>query len=147
MLTENTVTANMLDASTLRMGNLLCMGLILRFSAIPTPRRLHNADHRLTAGMNVDVLDRDLLLAFAAMAVESFEQRRIGAGKFVRLGEVFAPALEGLFADHGAPVAFHRGVMSGDQLRRHHAFEFVLRTYANQRGDRRAQLLVAVLGA
>jgi len=63
--------------------------------------------HRLAARMNVDVLNRYLLLAFAAMAVEGFEQRRIGARQLVGLGEVLASSLEGLFADHGAPVAFH----------------------------------------
>ena len=93
--------------------------------------------------MDVDVLDRDLLLALAAMAVEGFEQRRVGAGELVGLGEVLAPALEGLLADHGAPVAFHRGVVGGDQLRRHHAFQLVLRRDADQRGDGGAQLLVA----
>jgi hypothetical protein len=38
--------------------------------------------------------------------------------------EVFTPPLRGLFADHGAPVAFHRCVVGGDQLRRHHVLQF-----------------------
>ena len=42
------------------------------------------------------------------------------------LGEVLAPALQGLFADHGAAVAFHRGVVGRDQLRPHHALKLVL---------------------
>ena len=67
------------------MGNLLCMGLILRFRAIPTPRGLDHADDSLPASMDMDVLDRDLLLALAAVAVERFEQRGVGAGKLVRL--------------------------------------------------------------
>jgi hypothetical protein len=37
---------------------------------------------------------------------------RIGAGE-VGLGEVLASSLEGLFADHGAPVAFHRWLAFG----------------------------------
>jgi hypothetical protein len=127
------------------MGNLLCMGLILRFRAIPTPRRLHHAHHRLTTGMNVDVLDRDLLLALAAVAVEGFEQRGEAAGELVRLGEVLAPAFEGLLADHGAAVALHRGVVGGDKLRRHHALKLVLRRDADQRGDGGADLLLLCL--
>ena len=53
------------------------MGLILRFGPHPTP--LHVADNGLSAFVDVDVFDRYLLLAFATMAVEGFEQRRIGA--------------------------------------------------------------------
>jgi hypothetical protein len=65
--------------------------------------------------MDVDALHRDLLLALATVAIERFKQRGIGAGKLVRLGEALPSALEGLFADHGAPVALHRGVVGGDQ--------------------------------
>ena len=77
-------------------GNLLCMGLFLRIVAIPTPgstkRRGNHADHSLAARMDVDVFDRDLLLALAAMAVDGFEQRRISARQLVGLGQVLAPA-------------------------------------------------------
>jgi len=52
------------------MGDLLCMGLFLRSRLIPSLWSLDGADHRLAARMNVDMLDRDFLLAFAAMAVE-----------------------------------------------------------------------------
>ena len=55
------------------MGNLFCMGLILKFRAIPTPRCLDNSDHRLPAGMYVDMFDRHLLLTFAAVAVKRFD--------------------------------------------------------------------------
>ncbi|WP_347264296.1 hypothetical protein [Nitrobacter sp.] len=126
------------------------MGLFLEFAGVPTPRLTgcgDHADHRLAAGMNVDVFDRDLLLTLAAMAVEGFEQRRVSARQLVGLGEVLAPPLEGLFADHGAPIAFHCSVVRGDQLRRHHAFQLVLGRDADQRGDRGAQLLVALLRA
>ena len=51
------------------MGNLFCMGSILRFRAIPTPRRPDHAHHRLPARKDVDVLDRYLLLALATVAV------------------------------------------------------------------------------
>ena len=129
------------------MGNLLCVGLFLRFCAIPTPRRADDADDRLSASMDMDMLHRDLLLALAAMAVEGFEQGGIGAGQLVGLGKVLATPFEGLFAEHGAPVAFHRGVVGGDQLRRHHAFEFVPRPDPDQRGNRGAQLLVAFVRA
>ncbi|MGE0775513.1 MAG: hypothetical protein AB7L36_10825 [Sphingomonadaceae bacterium] len=127
------------------MGNLLCTGLILRFRAFPTPRRLHHAHHSLPAGMDVDVLHRNLLLALAAVAIECLEQRGEGAGELVRLGEVIASALEGLFADHGAAIAFHRRVVSRDQLRRHHTFQFVLRPDPDQSCDRGGVLLFLCL--
>ncbi len=57
---------------------------ILKFRAIPASLGLHDAHHRLPARM--DVLHSDLLLAFAAVAVEGFKQRRKGAGELVRLG-------------------------------------------------------------
>lgn len=70
------------------MSNLLCMGLFLEFAGVPTPRLAgcgDHADHRLPARMDMDVFDGDLLLALAAMAVEGFDQRRIGAGQLVGL--------------------------------------------------------------
>ena len=66
------------------MGNLLCMGLFLRFAAIPTPRSFHHSDYRLPAGMDVDMLDGHLLLALAAMPVERLQQRRPCAGELLR---------------------------------------------------------------
>ena len=45
------------------------MGLILQPSAIPGPRRLDEAHHRLPAGMHVNVLHRHLLLATAALTL------------------------------------------------------------------------------
>jgi hypothetical protein len=41
------------------MGNLFCM---------PSPWALDHADHRLPAGMHIDVFDRDFLLALLAAA-------------------------------------------------------------------------------
>jgi len=40
---------------------------------------------RLSAGMDVDVLDSDLLLTLAAVTVEGFGQSRVGPGELVRL--------------------------------------------------------------
>jgi Domain of unknown function (DUF1993) len=51
------------------------------------------------------VLDRDLLLALAAVTIERVEQYRIGARELVGLAQVLAPALEGLFPDHGPSIA------------------------------------------
>jgi hypothetical protein len=57
-------------------------------------------------------------------------QRPFGiAGDWRRLpllvrAEVLAPALEALFADHRALVAFHGGIVGGDELRRNHAPDF-----------------------
>src|SRR5215472_15058388 len=87
--------------------------------------------------MHMDVFYRDLLLAFAAVAIERIEQSRIGAGELVRLAQSFPSALEGLVADHGPPIAFHRRVMACDKLRRDHAFEFIPWLHAHQRIDRR----------
>jgi hypothetical protein len=103
---------------------------------------LDGPDHRLAARVNMDMLDCHLLLALAAMLVQRVEQRRPSAGQLVRLVEILAPALEGLLPDHGAAVAFHRGVVSRDQLRRHHALQFILRADASQPGDGGAQLAV-----
>ena len=49
-----------------------CMGLMLRFCCTPSPGRdvrVDCADDRLTAGIYMYVLDDDLLLALAAIAV------------------------------------------------------------------------------
>src|SRR4029077_5463253 len=54
------------------MGNFRCMGLTLWIRSIPTPPGLDHADHRLPAGMNVDVLHYDPLLRPATVAVEGF---------------------------------------------------------------------------
>jgi hypothetical protein len=61
------------------------MGSFLRFRAIPTPqsftgRGADDADHSLRARVDVDVLHRHHLLAFAATAAERFEEGGIGAG-------------------------------------------------------------------
>jgi hypothetical protein len=53
------------------------------------------------------------LPAFAAIAIERFEQRDIGAGKPVGLSEVLAPTLENLFSF--AAFVFVIGVSSGDR--------------------------------
>jgi hypothetical protein len=55
----------------------------------------------------------------------------------------FASALERLFADHGAPVAFHRGIVRRDKLSRDHSLDFVFRSDSNERRHRRAVLTVA----
>src|SRR5262249_41960029 len=49
------------------------------FAFDANPPALDVADDGLTALVDVDVLHRDLLLAFAAVAIESIEQSRIGA--------------------------------------------------------------------
>ena len=100
------------------------------------------ADDRLPALVDVDVLDGDLLLALAAMAVQGFEQRGVGAGEPVRLVQVLAAALERLLAEHGAPVAFHRGVVAGEELGGNHPLKLVLRADADQGSHRGAVLPV-----
>ena len=60
-----------------------CMGLILRFSPHPTP--LHVADDGLSAFVDVNVFDGYLLLAFAAVAIQSLQQCGVSSGKLVGL--------------------------------------------------------------
>jgi hypothetical protein len=84
------------------------------------PRGLDHVDHRLASGVSVDALDRDLWLTVVAVVIERFEQRGVGARKLVRLTQVLPSVLGRLFADHGAPVAFHGGVAAGEELRRNH---------------------------
>src|SRR5690242_6417473 len=56
-----------------------CIGSFLR-SLFCRFRRVDGTDNSLTAGVDMDVFDRDLLLTLAAVAVERVEQRRRGAG-------------------------------------------------------------------
>jgi len=104
----------------------LCMGLPLIVARCPTPR-LDGADDSLAAGMNVDVLNRDLLLAaLASVPVEGLQKRDVGAGELIRLVQVLLPAFEALFPDHCPPIALHRSRVRGDELAGEHAFELVL---------------------
>jgi hypothetical protein len=98
------------------------MGLILQFRTIPAVRGLDDAYDRLPARMDVDMLDCHLLLALAAVAVERFEERRIGAGELVRLGKVFAPAFEGL----ASALLFRRRHSHEDRAREHERLEFMI---------------------
>ena len=102
------------------------MGLFRNFGWCPSPRRIYGAHDRLSSAVDVDMLDRDFLRTFAPMTIQSFEQDRVGPGELVGLAQVFGAAFERLFTDHGAPIALHRGVVSGNQLRGHHAFQLVL---------------------
>ena len=68
------------------------MGLFSGFFARPSPRGrgADVADDGLAAGMYVDVFHYNLLLTFAAVSVEGFEQCRVSAGALVCLNEIFA---------------------------------------------------------
>src|SRR3954469_5947348 len=91
------------------------MGLILAFPCYPTP--LDGTDNRLAALVDMDVFDRDLLLALAAMPVQGFEQRGVRPGEPVSLVQRLAPTLECLIPDHRAPEALHRSAVSRHQRR------------------------------
>jgi hypothetical protein len=67
------------------------------------------------------------------VAIQRVKQPGIAARELVGLAQVVTSALEGLFADDGAPVAFHRCVMRGDELGRDHAFDFVVRPVKRSR--------------
>jgi hypothetical protein len=59
------------------MSNLLCVGLILGFPSIPS--FLNHTDHRLPAGMHMDVLNTDELGPAVSEAAESLDLDRKGA--------------------------------------------------------------------
>ena len=65
-------------------GNVLCMRLFLDLSCIPTPGG-NRAHDRLPAEMHMDMLDRHLLLAFAAVSIKRIEQQAERPRKLVRL--------------------------------------------------------------
>ena len=96
------------------MAILLCMGLVLQLLLTPNPRSVDVSDYGLTARVDIDMLNRGLLLSLAAMLVQGIEKRRPSARKLVCLIEVFTPSLERLIVNHRAAVAFHRGVVCGD---------------------------------
>jgi hypothetical protein len=75
-------------------GLSFCMGLILLFRSIPTPRGLDHPDHCLTSSMHMDVFHGDLLLAFSPVSIERFEQRCAGAGELICLVQTFPPTFE-----------------------------------------------------
>jgi hypothetical protein len=58
------------------------------------PPALDVADDGLAALVNVNMLDRDLLLTLAAVPVERIEQDRIAAREFVRLAQGFSFSLD-----------------------------------------------------
>ena len=109
---------------------------------IPPPRCLDQTDHSLPAGVDVNMLDRNLLLALAAMSTEGVQQSGVGAGKFVGLIQIFPVALKRLIPNHGPPITFHRGIMCGDELRREHPLHLIFRTNPDERGNRSAVLTV-----
>ena len=65
---------------------------------LPTPG-LDIADNGLSALVDVDVLDGDALLAFAAVLVQSEQQIGIAAGQLPRLPKAVLTPLESLFRD------------------------------------------------
>src|ERR1700738_832676 len=82
--------------------------------------------------MNVNMLYRNLLLAFPAVTIERIEQDRIAARQFVRLVQILLLSLKRLITQRSAPITFHRGVVRGQELCRYHAFEFISRIDADQ---------------
>lgn len=55
------------------------MGLILNLLRLPTPRGLDHTNNSLAASVYMDMLNRDLLLTFAAVSIQRFEQGGIGS--------------------------------------------------------------------
>ena len=84
------------------------------------PPALDVADDGLTALGDVDVLHRDLLLAFAAVAIERmYDQSRIGAGELVRRLGKFAE-LRGLWPVVGSHAMARTHMISNQHPARSH---------------------------
>jgi hypothetical protein len=77
------------------------------FAAVSTPRGPDIADDGLAAFVDVNVLNRDLLLAFATMTIERVQQNRKGTAKLIGLRQTLTVPLERLLTYHRPPVAFH----------------------------------------
>ena len=124
------------------MGNCSrCIPLILQF-LITRRSGGDGTDNRLSAGVNMDMLDYDALLTLAAPTIEGFAQSSKRPREFARLVQGFAPTMEVLPVNCGTPVAFHRGVMDRNQLRADHSLQCVSRLHRGHRGERRADLLI-----
>jgi hypothetical protein len=80
----------------------------------------------------------------AEKAIRGTRQELLSRG-CLRLGEVLAAALESLFSEHCAPIAFHRGIVCGEQLSPDHALDLVFRTYPDERRDHGFALSVSSL--
>jgi hypothetical protein len=48
-----------------------------------------------------------------------------------------------LFADHGAAITFHGGIVRGEQLSRDRSLQFIFGSNAHQRGESRSEFLFA----
>src|SRR5829696_1953281 len=73
-------------------------------------------------GVHCDVLHRDLLLAFAAMAVERLGKPRERSRGLLSECQVSGTHFETLFRDPGPPVEIKRGGVRSDHLGAQHAF-------------------------
>ena len=118
-------------------------GVVPLISVGSLPPALDVTHDGLGAFVDMDVLDRDFLLPFPAVPVERIKQYRVSARQLVGLGQILAVPFERLLANHGAPIAFHCGIMRSDKLGRNHALDFVFRADPDQRSNRRTVLLSA----
>ncbi|MFK4650643.1 hypothetical protein ABIF97_000577 [Bradyrhizobium japonicum] len=72
----------------------------------------------MPAVVDVNVLDRDFLLALAAMPVQRFQQCGVRATQLVSLPQSFLTAFKCLLGNHRPPIALHRRIVRGEKLRR-----------------------------
>ncbi len=56
------------------MGNLLCMGVFLRFLCYPTPIMGEVANNGLSARVHCHMLNGDFLLSLALIAIQGFHE-------------------------------------------------------------------------
>ncbi len=117
------------------------MGLFNTFSPAPSPT-FDVSDNGLPSLMNMDVFDRDLLLAFSPVTLQRFHLSGVGPRQFVCMGEVFMAQRAGLLGVRRSPVGFHCGVVTGHHLGGEHAFDFIAWSYARERYKQGAAFFV-----
>jgi hypothetical protein len=82
-------------------------------------------DHCLV-GIDGNVLDRDLLLTFATVAVERLGKHGKGPGRFVGKCKVLGTDLKALLWDPSPSIELKRSAGCGDHLGSEHGFNWVL---------------------
>jgi hypothetical protein len=95
------------------------MGWFAGFSRCPPPPGINCSHDRLAPLMHVYMLDGDTLLTtLATVAVERFQESRIGPRRFDSLGKQLCLKLRRLLRKHRTTKAFHGSVVNGDHLGR-----------------------------
>ena len=87
--------------------------------------RIDIADDRLSAALNVDPLDRDLLLTLAAVLVERRQLLRVQRHELLGMLQFHIAPHDGLCGQHRPPLAFHGRRVCADHLGDQQGFETI----------------------